>query len=114
MKFRAMTAASTSGYDELIEAASADSLATEHRRSLYRESVLHTHTLEDHFDGELNLSRRGGGSGQHSCCRRQCSRPIEDVRVGGHGRRRKIGVIENVEDLGAELHIESLGNPLDV
>src|SRR5258708_3361580 len=70
--------------------------------------------LEDFFDCELDLARGGSGSVEQSRRVRELPCTIENVRVGGGGRRSKVSVVENVEDLRAELHIELLGNPLDV
>ena len=62
-----------SGYDELIETAlrglrgkamtTRGFFGREAPPPAFPESRCSKHALEDHFDGELNLARRGGGSG---------------------------------------------------
>src|SRR5258708_5765939 len=123
MKFRPITV-SMSGYDELIEVArpaNCGGLLTTPAdlwlRSTDRafiESRCFMDTLEDHLDGELNLARRGGGSGHYPRSSRWRSRPIEDVGICRRRRWSKIGMIENVEDLGAELYVELFRDALDV
>ena len=70
------------------------------------------HTLEGHLDRKLNFPRRRGGPREYTW-RGWPPGPIEDIRVVGCGGRRKVGVVENVEDLGAELHVEALRNSLE-
>src|SRR2546427_7125948 len=70
--------------------------------------------LEDDFDCELNFPRCCGGTGQRTSHGVQVSSTIEDVRVRGGGGRSKVDVIQNVEDLRTELHVESLRDPFDV
>src|SRR3984893_10887576 len=79
-----------------------------------RRKTLRRLVLEDHFDGELNLTRRRCSSGQHTRPGRWKSRPVEKIRIDRRRGRRKIGMIENVEDFSTELHVESLRNPLDI
>src|ERR1700716_421168 len=64
--------------------------------------------LEDHFDSKLYLARRRGGSGELTRHSVRVSRTIKNVGIGGGRGRSKVDVIENVEDLRAELHVESL------
>src|SRR5712671_2559323 len=70
--------------------------------------------LEDHFHGNLNLPRRRGSRGQPARHRVWSSRPIKNIRVRRRGRRSKVWMIENVENLRTELNVESLRDPLYV
>jgi hypothetical protein len=70
--------------------------------------------LEDYFHGELNLARGGGCPGELTYTLRQRPSSIEDVSVGRGRWRGKIRMVENIEYFRAELHIEVLGNSLDV
>src|SRR6267378_8676966 len=70
--------------------------------------------LEDYFDSELNLPGRCSRPGQQTHTGRRRSGPVKDVRVGGCGGRGKVGVIENIEDLGTELHVAALRDSPDV
>ena len=69
--------------------------------------------LEDHFDSELDLPLRDGRPGQPARHAGRCSSPIENVRVVRSGRRRKVGMVHDVKDLSAELHVEILRDLLD-
>ena len=70
--------------------------------------------LKDYLHRKLSLPRRCGCTAQRTSHGIQVSSTIEDVRVRWGGGWGKVGMIENVEDLRAELHIESLRDPLDV
>jgi hypothetical protein len=72
------------------------------------------HELKYKFQRELDLPRRRARPTQRTGAGIYFSRPVEDVCVGGRGRRGKVGVIKNVKELRAELYIEVLGNFLDV
>ena len=78
------------------------------------KTIFSTIALEDYFDRKLNLPRCGGGLGQQSRRRVQGSSAIENICVDSLSRRRKIGMIENVENLGAELDIKPFRDALDV
>jgi len=62
----------------------------------------------------LDLPLRAASVGQHTCYAGRCSCPIEDGRIVGGSGRSKVGVIEKIEDLQAELYVESLRDPPDV
>src|SRR2546427_2643255 len=70
--------------------------------------------LEDHFDRKLNFPRGRSRSRQQTRHSSWCSVREKDVRVVGSRGRREVGVVHNVEDLGAELHVEVLRDTLDV
>src|ERR1700692_653642 len=61
--------------------------------------------LENDFDGELHFARRGCCSGYLPRDAIHGSSIVENVCAVGSYWRRKIRVVEYVEDLGAELHI---------
>src|SRR5260370_22748702 len=71
-------------------------------------------TLENVFDSELNLACCGRGSGHDTGSGRRRPRPVENVGVGGRRGWRKVGVIENVKNLGPELYVEALRDAFDV
>src|SRR5437899_9674626 len=70
--------------------------------------------LEDYFDRKLNFPCGCSSSREQTCHASICSRRIENIRVVGGRWRSEVGVVHNVEDLGAELHVEVLRDPLDV
>jgi hypothetical protein len=69
---------------------------------------------KDHLDSELDFSRRRRCLGQQTCRGIERARPIEYVGVGGVGGGSKIGVVENIEDLGTELNVEPFRDPFKV
>src|SRR5260370_40041323 len=71
-------------------------------------------TLENHFDSELNLACCSRGSGHDTGPGRRRPRPVENVGVGGRRGWRKVGVIENVKNLGPELYGKALRDAFDV
>src|ERR1700737_2282003 len=73
-----------------------------------------TLALKDYFDSELNLPCRCRGLGQQARCRVRGPSAIENISVDSLNRRREIGMIENIENLGAELEVESFRDALDV
>src|SRR5580704_805085 len=73
-----------------------------------------TFELKDYFQRKLDLPCCGCGPGQQACCRVRGSSSVENIRVDSLNGRREIRVIENVENLGAELNVEPLRDSLDV
>ena len=73
-----------------------------------------TFALKDYFQRKLNLPCCGCGPGQQTRCRVRGSSSIENICVDSLNGRREIRVIENVENLGAELDVEPLRDSLDV
>ena len=73
-----------------------------------------TIALKDYFDRKLNLPCRCRGLGQQARCRVRCPRAVENISVDSLNRRREIRMIENIENLGAELEVEPLRDPSDV
>lgn len=69
--------------------------------------------LKNDLDSELNFSRRRGRSGQQTRHPSICSRGIKNVGVVGSRWWSKVGMIDNVKDLRAELQVEIFGNSLD-
>jgi hypothetical protein len=75
--------------------------------------------LPDHLKRKLNFPGL-------RCCGHQNSRrtfvgriqlrpgAVKNVRIVRHDGKCKIGVIENIENFGSELHIEGFGNPSNV
>src|SRR6266478_1512923 len=70
--------------------------------------------LKDYLHRKLNFPCRCSSGRQPTRHRIWGSRPIKNIRVCRRGGRSKVWMIENVEDLGAELNVESLGNSLNV
>src|ERR1700687_544528 len=70
--------------------------------------------LEDNFQRELDLPLRHARPNDLSPNGVHRPIPLEDVRAIGSDGRTKIGMIENVENLGAELDVECLRESLDV
>ena len=64
--------------------------------------------LPKQFHGELNFSRRGCGRGQLTSNARGRASRIEDISIVWRDRHGKVGVVQHVEELGAELHVEVL------
>ena len=78
-------------------------------------------SLPDHLERKLDLPLRRilEGGLQHS--RRavirgiqRSPRTVENIGIVGRHRKRKIGMVQDVEDFGSELHIERFRNPPDV
>ena len=59
--------------------------------------------------GKLHLSRRGGRRRQESGGRHGGAARIEDLRIRQR-RCREVSMIQDIEDLHAELRVESLGD----
>src|SRR5258708_22525255 len=70
--------------------------------------------LKDDLDGKVNLSSRGVRRRQQAGRGVPGSVREEDVRVTRDRRHVEIGMIENVEELRAELQVEVLRNSPDV
>ncbi len=71
--------------------------------------------LEDYFERELDLSLRDGCSDQRARDGIEGSGTVKDVGIAvAYLRRRKIGVIDDVKHLRAELHVEGLRDAPDV
>src|SRR6266436_4391986 len=83
-------------------------------RPRLRTSRVSNIKLKDYLHRKLNLPRCCGGGSQRTRYRVGASSPIKNVRISRGGRRSKVWVIENIEDFGAELHVESLRDALDV
>src|SRR6266478_472718 len=66
--------------------------------------------LEDDLDRELDFSCRGACSAQKSSYTGGCASSVKYIRIVGSYRWRKISMIEYVEHLRTELHVEVLGN----
>src|SRR2546427_488845 len=63
---------------------------------------------------EPNHAPCGVGCGMRPRHGVQVSCTIEDVCICGRGGWSKVDMIQNIENLCAELHVESFRNPLDV
>ena len=70
--------------------------------------------LKDYLHRKLNLARCGCGPGQQTRRRVQGPSTIENICVDSLNRRCEIGMIEDIENLGAELDVEPLRDALDV
>src|ERR1700682_2897109 len=71
----------------------------------------------DKFQSELKLARRCGCGRQQTCGSprwgQRRSAGIENVRMVGRDRDSEVGVVQDVENLSAKLHIETLRDPFD-
>jgi hypothetical protein len=69
--------------------------------------------LPDHFQAKLNLARACSGGGEHARVLQGVSVRVKDrviVAIGQEIRRRKVCVVQDIEELGTELNIESFRN----
>ena len=76
------------------------------------DSALATRSLPYKFQCKLNLPRRIRGRSQYSRASYRLSRGIEDGTIVRCWRQ-EVGMIQNVEELGPELYVETFRNPPD-
>src|SRR5260370_33595255 len=69
--------------------------------------------LKDDLYRKLTFPCGCSSSRQQTCLPSICSRRIENIRVVGGCGRSEIGVVENVENLSPELHVEVFRNSLN-
>src|SRR5215469_149200 len=70
--------------------------------------------LPNYLDGELNFSRSSGCPRQQTCHTGGRPGGIENIGIIRSHRRAQISVVENIEYLRAELHVEVLRDPANV
>src|ERR1700724_2893657 len=68
----------------------------------------------DNLERKLDLSGVDRRRGQLTRNAGRCSRRIENVGVIGEYRHGEVGVIQDIEELRPELHIETFRNPPDI
>src|ERR1700730_3665624 len=73
-----------------------------------------TSKLPNDLQCELDLPRIGGCRSQQTRGPGRGPGRIEDVRIVGSYRRGEVRVIQDVEELCPELHVEALRNSLDI
>src|SRR5712691_8357843 len=69
--------------------------------------------LPDHLERELDYPCLGCCRGYQARTVAERPRFIKNIRIVGVYRQRKVRAIENVENLGSELHVEVFRNPSD-
>src|SRR5216683_8051268 len=88
------------------------------RRPPFADLFLIAFLLPNHLYCELDLPRWRRCGGQRSGRAvvggvLRSPRFVENIRIVGYYRQRKVGVVQYIENRGPELNIESLRNPPD-
>ena len=107
------------GYFRLPVKLSADDALTPTAKEtdlFYTESLTTRFWLPDHLDRELDFPRFRCCRGFQHACRavvgriQRRSRAIENIGIVRRHRKRKIGMVQNIENFGSELYIEGFRN----